>query len=215
MLALDCVLWGASGHAKVLTSLIHLLGGRVSATLDINPDTPPILGARAYYGSDALSLWLDETADPHRYTGVICIGGGRGADRLYAVEKFRATGLCLNSLIHPQAFVDKTASIGEGSHILAGAVVGAQACIGSGCIVNHNASIDHESTVADGVHIAPGATVCGLVQIDTSAFIGAGAVILPRLRIGAHAVVGAGAVVTRSVAAHAVVAGNPAKPISK
>lgn len=215
MSALDCVLWGASGHAKVLASLIRLLGGRVSATLDVSPETPAILGVRAYRGPDALNLWLDETANPHRYTGVICIGGGRGTDRLYAIDRLRTAGLCLNPLIHPQAFVDKTASIGQGSHVLAGAVVGAEASIGSGCIVNHNASIDHESKAANGVHIAPGATVCGLVQIDNSAFIGAGAVILPRLHIGAHAIVGAGAIVTRSVAPHAVVAGNPAKPISK
>jgi acetyltransferase-like isoleucine patch superfamily enzyme len=37
--------------------------------------------------------------------------------------------------------------------------------------------------------------------------------VLPRISIGAGAVVAAGAVVTRDVAAHATVAGNPARVV--
>lgn len=47
--------------------------------------------------------------------------------------------------------------------------------------------------------------------IEQGASIGAGAVILPGLRIGRGAMVAAGAVVTRSVPAHALVMGVPAK----
>jgi UDP-2-acetamido-3-amino-2,3-dideoxy-glucuronate N-acetyltransferase len=49
-------------------------------------------------------------------------------------------------------------------------------------------------------------------RVYRGASIGAGAVILPGLTIGQHALVAAGAVVTRDVAAHALVAGNPARP---
>lgn len=48
-------------------------------------------------------------------------------------------------------------------------------------------------------------------HIGKGASIGAGAVILPGLTIGQHALIGAGAVVTRSVPAHAIVVGNPAR----
>ncbi len=51
---------------------------------------------------------------------------------------------------------------------------------------------------------------CAPIDIGDDVFIGARAVILKGVRIGDGAVVGAGAVVTRSVPAHAVVAGNPA-----
>lgn len=47
--------------------------------------------------------------------------------------------------------------------------------------------------------------------VRQGASIGANATILPGLTIGAGAMVGAGAVVTRSVPAHAVVVGNPAR----
>jgi dTDP-4-dehydrorhamnose 3,5-epimerase-like enzyme len=43
------------------------------------------------------------------------------------------------------------------------------------------------------------------------ASIGANATVLPGLEVGEHAMVGAGAVVTRSVPAHAIVVGNPAR----
>jgi len=50
--------------------------------------------------------------------------------------------------------------------------------------------------------------------VRKGASIGSGAVILCNLSIGEGAIVGAGAVVTADVAAHATVAGNPARVIS-
>ena len=50
------------------------------------------------------------------------------------------------------------------------------------------------------------------ITVADNAWIGAGAIILPGVTIGEGAVVGAGSVVTRSVAAHSVVVGNPARP---
>ncbi|MFT4116898.1 acyltransferase [Bradyrhizobium sp.] len=51
--------------------------------------------------------------------------------------------------------------------------------------------------------------------IESGASIGAGAVVLPGVRIGRNAMVGAGAVVVRDVEQETVVAGNPARVISK
>jgi acetyltransferase-like isoleucine patch superfamily enzyme len=47
--------------------------------------------------------------------------------------------------------------------------------------------------------------------IRQGASIGSGATILPNITVGEHAIVGAGSVVTKDVAAHTIVAGNPAK----
>lgn len=49
------------------------------------------------------------------------------------------------------------------------------------------------------------------VTMGRGATIGAGAVIAPGVRIGAYALVALGAVVFHDVAAHALVAGNPAR----
>jgi acetyltransferase-like isoleucine patch superfamily enzyme len=53
------------------------------------------------------------------------------------------------------------------------------------------------------------------IVIEDYAWIATNAIILPGVTIGRGAVVGAGAVVSKSVAPGAIVAGNPAKEISK
>lgn len=209
------VIWGASGHAKVVAGVVRRIGGVISATIDKRPDVPCIFGAPAFRGPNAFEGWLSTVPNPSEYSGVICIGGAHGDERIKVLTQMRNAGLNLSPLIDPNAFVDDSASLGEGSQVLPGAVVAAEASIGNACIINHRASIDHESSIGNGVHVAPGATVCGLVTIDTAAFVGAGSVVLPRLSIGAHARVGAGAVVTRNVASYSTVVGNPAKLINR
>jgi acetyltransferase-like isoleucine patch superfamily enzyme len=51
--------------------------------------------------------------------------------------------------------------------------------------------------------------------VESSAKIGANVTILPGIHIGQNSLVGAGSVVTKDVAPHAIVAGNPAKFIKE
>jgi acetyltransferase-like isoleucine patch superfamily enzyme len=51
------------------------------------------------------------------------------------------------------------------------------------------------------------------VHIGRGAWLGANTVVMPGVDIGVGAVVGAGAIVTRSVDAHTIVAGVPARPL--
>lgn len=51
------------------------------------------------------------------------------------------------------------------------------------------------------------------VVVGDDVWIGTGAIVLPGVTIGEGSIVAAGAVVTRSVAAHTIVAGVPARPL--
>jgi sugar O-acyltransferase (sialic acid O-acetyltransferase NeuD family) len=205
------VIWGCSGHAKVLASLIKSQDGQIIAFFD-NSRVPSILsGVPIYYGEEGFNAWIQESKSLLNVTGLVAIGGHRGSDRIAIQNIFRTAGLKLEPLIHPTAFVCSTAILGEGSQVFAQAVVAADSKLGDACIINHKASVDHECILGNGVHIAPGATVCGCVIIGDNVMIGAGSVVLPRIKIGLGSIIGAGAVVTRNVPARSIIAGNPGR----
>lgn len=206
------VLWGSAGHAKVLADVIGLHQGQVVALFDNNPQAQSCLkDVPLYVGLAGLEAWLKAQASIKGLCAGVAIGGARGLDRLVIARSLQDAGLPLPVLVHPRASVSPTAQIGEGSHVLANAVVATDVLMGKACIVNNNANVDHECVLGDGVHIAPGAVLCGCVTVGENAMIGANAVVLPRLRIGRNVVVGAGAVVTRDVPDDSVVVGNPAR----
>jgi sugar O-acyltransferase (sialic acid O-acetyltransferase NeuD family) len=205
------VIWGCAGHAKVLVSLILSQGGKVIAFFDNSEVSSVLPGIPVYIGETGFNAWVKESKCLLNVSGLVAIGGHRGDDRLNIQNIFRLAGLRLEPLIHPTAFVCNTAVLGEGSQVLAQAVVAADSKLGEACIVNHKASVDHECVLGNGVHLAPGATVCGCVTIGDNVMVGAGSVVLPRLKIGSGSIIGAGAVVTKDVPAGSVIVGNPGR----
>lgn len=107
--------------------------------------------------------------------------------------------------------------------------------IGNNVKIQNRASLYKSCVIEDGVFIGP--HVCftndtnprainpdgtlksandwhaGSSWVGGGAAIGAGSIILPSKRIGRFAMVGAGSVVTHDVPDHALVVGNPARPI--
>jgi sugar O-acyltransferase (sialic acid O-acetyltransferase NeuD family) len=207
------VLWGATGHARVLAEFLGTLDYDIVALVDNDPDVTSFLpNVPVLHGELALRAWRTERAgDLH---ALVAIGGARGAERLELQQALGEMGYALPAVVHPRAFVAGDVRLGAGSQVLAHAAVAAAASIGAGCIVNTSASVDHECVLGDGVHIGPGATLAGNVVVERNAFVGTGAAIIPHVTIGAGAVVGAGSVVVRDVPAGALVYGNPARPRS-
>lgn len=207
------VLWGASGHARVLGELVAGQGFQVVALFDNDTSArTPFAEVPLYHGPDGFRAWRAATPA----ADIAClsaIGGAKGRDRIVLQQLMAAAGLQPIVAIHQTAFVARTAHLGPGSQVLAQAAICADAITGAACIINTSSSVDHECELGDGVHVAPGATLAGCVKVGPYTLIGAGAVVLPRVRIGANVIVGAGSVVSRDIPDNMVVYGAPARRI--
>jgi acetyltransferase EpsM len=118
-------------------------------------------------------------------------------------------------VIDPAAFVATDATVDRGSVITPFAVVDTQARVGRFVLLWPGAQVGHNSVIGDFVFLGRAAIVSGFCEVAEGAHIGPGAVVRERNRIGRYAVVGAGAVVLNDVPDHAIVAGNPARPIGR
>lgn len=118
-------------------------------------------------------------------------------------------------------------TVGRDAFIDEGVIIGDRVKIQNGALIYHGV------TVEDGVFIGPGAILTNdrypraiarsgaiagpedwtvsPINLRIGCSIGAGAVVVAGVDVGAFALVGAGAVVTRTVPAHALVVGNPAR----
>jgi acetyltransferase-like isoleucine patch superfamily enzyme/acyl carrier protein len=136
------------------------------------------------------------------------------------------TRLWHQAQIAPGARVGDHCTLGKGVFVGAGSVVGDRVKIGNGANL-FGAIVDDDVMICPGVLLLEDPTPRATtpegrpkgpadyqhrpVVVERGATIGAAAILAPGVTIGAHALVAVGAVVVRPVAAHALVAGNPAR----
>ncbi len=193
-------LFGASGHAKVITDILNMRGERVQGFIDDDPSKEelwgiPVLGDTASYQTE----WTP---------CIISIGNNKLRRKVADAVTTR-----YSHAIHPSAILADTIEVGPGTVIMAGVVINPDTRIGSHVIINTRASVDHDCVIGDFVHVAPGSTLCGGITVGEGTLIGSGATILPNIKIGKWATIGGGAVVTKDIPDHATAVGCPARII--
>lgn len=198
------IIIGASGHGKVVADIAKLSGYTDIAFLD---DAPGLKVVSGYPVLGAVSTFSAFSQDDF----FVAIGNSDIRRRI--LDEISSSGARLVTLIHPSAVVAQDVVIGEGTAVMAGAVINPSVRIGRGCIVNTSASVDHDCVIGDFSHISVGAHLAGSVAVDKRTWIGIGAVVNNNLSICPDVVIGAGATVVRSIDVPGTYVGVPAKMI--
>src|SRR3990172_3176363 len=205
------IVYGASGHGKVVADIALCAGYTLAGFLDDDPSKVGgvLLGA-PIFSWEALSRRREAWSD-----SAVALGIGDNAHRERCFGRLRASGIVIATLVHPAAVIARSARLGAGTVAMARAVVNPDAVVGEGSILNTGSITEHDGDLGRFVHLSPNATLGGGVSIGDRTHVGLGAVVLPGVRVGADVRVGAGAAVHRPVEDGLTVVGVPARPMPR
>jgi sugar O-acyltransferase (sialic acid O-acetyltransferase NeuD family) len=179
--------YGAGGHGKVVVDTINNGQGLYGITHLIDDD-------ERLHGKVLLGYPIRAAAFINGDRGFIAIGNN--VSRMRIASRYRGR---LVSLVHRTAVLGQDVLPGEGSILMAGAIVNVGSTVGANVIINTAATVDHDCVIGDGVHIAPGCHLCGNVEVGEGSLLGVGTLVVPGIRIGKHVFIHAGQTITRDV----------------
>lgn len=212
MSKIPLIIFGASGHAKVIIDIAEKQAhwqiiGLIDSYQKIGTK---VLGYEVIGGGDAIKELAEQYATLHCF---IAIGDNHVRERIYLNLISQTPNLTFAKLVHPSAQIARAVSIGQGTVIMPGAVINSDTKIGNFVILNSNSCVEHDGTLADFCSLAPGAILGGNCYIGRSSAISIGATIKHGIRIGEHCVIGAGATVLQDIESNIIAYGTPAKMI--
>ena len=124
---------------------------------------------------------------------ILSVGNNKLREQWYRESKH-----ALATIIAANAYIAKTAEVGEGVVAMPAAVVQSGVKVGKGGIINIGALIDHDTIIGDFCHVAAGAVVGSRVSIGNRAIVGVGAIVPPASSVPADTVIPPGAVFNSS-----------------
>ena len=141
---------GAGGHGKVVAEVARDCGYEEIAFLDDNSNEA-----------------IGKISEMQKFTSLykeafVAIGNNKVRGEILA--QLKIAGYEIPILIHPSAYISRTAKIQSGTVVEPKAIVNTKADIGEGGIISVGAIVDHDTKLEEYVHINAGA----VVKADTS-----------------------------------------------
>lgn len=115
------------------------------------------------------------------------------------------------NIIHSTAWVDPSATLGEGVVIYASCTIDADSVIKNNVLMNVGATIAHDTTIGAHSFLAPRVAIAGFVDIGESCILGINSTVIDNIKITSQTQLGGGALVIHSIDKKGLYVGNPSK----
>lgn len=142
----NLLIFGAGGHGRVVKETAESM--ECFDKIDFLDDN----SALAIGKCDDFQRYRDE----YSYAFVAF---GNNELRYEWIVKLTEVGFNLPTLIHPTVYVSSSATIEEGSIVIAKAAINTNVVIKKGCIISLGVLVDHDSYIGECAHINSGAVV--------------------------------------------------------
>lgn len=155
---------GAGGHGKVVAEVAEDIGYEEIAFLDDN-------------SSEAIG----KISEPEKFTDQYndaFVGIGNNQLRGELIKQLQACGYNIPVLVHPTAYISRTAKIAVGTVVEPKAIVNAYSCVGEGCIISVGSIVDHNVQIGAFCHVNAGAIVKAGAAVEEYRKLEAGQVVL-------------------------------------
>lgn len=133
--------------------------------------------------------------------------------RKHYAEMMEQKGAEFMSIICDGAYVNPTATIGDGSFVAGWTCVSDNVVIGRHVMIHPFCDLGHDVRVGDYASVEAYCFLGGYAEMGTESVLHVRSHLFPHKRVGHHAVVGSSSVVIRNVPDETHVFGNPAKKI--
>jgi sugar O-acyltransferase (sialic acid O-acetyltransferase NeuD family) len=144
---------------------------------------------------------------------IIGIGYKHMAFRNELYTRFENT-IPFGTIIHSNAFIDKSAVIGKGAVIYPGCTIDMGVEIDGNCILYNGCNIAHNTKIGKHSILSPGINIAGFCSIGQNTNLGIGTIISDNITITDNVSTGAGAVVVKSISESGLYIGIPAKKVN-
>ena len=104
--------------------------------------------------------------------------------RIKIEDWMKNIGVKATNILHPNAIISKSATIGNGNYVAANTVISSKARIGNHNIINFNTTVGHDAFLNDHIIVNPGVRISGNVHIESRVLVGANSFIFQGKSIG-------------------------------
>ena len=204
---MNVVIFGSSGHAKVLFDIISLVDGlNFIGFIDENNKSKSFLKFPIIKKFDKRLI-----SEMNINGGIIGIGDNFVRHKVHTNILKIIPEFNFINLIHPSSTISENIELGKGNAFMAGSVINIGSKIGDHCIINTKSSIDHDCSIHNFSSIAPGCSVGGNVTLKEFAALGIGSCIKHNVTVEKNCIIGGGSFVNKDTEKNSVYFGVPSR----